>query len=144
MRRTVIAVAAACLAAAPVALAARAVAYQGFTSQGHEIKFKRTGAGVSRMSITVRARCENASGQSQGDYDFTLKATDTNADPVRRGSFTTVLPGEGQTPDATIKGKFSRRGTVRGTITASGRAKGPSGQELGTCKSPLVRFTAAP
>jgi hypothetical protein len=144
MRRTAIGVAAACLAAAPVALAARTLAYEGFTTQGHEIRFKRTSAGVSRMSITVRASCEAASGQNQGAYDFTLKATDKNADPVRRGSFTTVLPGEGQTPDATIKGTFNRRGTARGTITASGRAKGPSGQDLGTCKSPVVRFTAAP
>ena len=144
MRRFTIVAATLCLAGAPAALAARTLAYQGFTSQGHEIKFKRTSAGVSRMAITVRASCADASGQNQGDYDFTMKATDTNADAIRAGRFTTFLPGRGDVPDATIKGKFNRRGVARGTIAATGKAKGPKGEDLGTCKSPTVRWTAGP
>jgi len=145
MRRTLTLVAAGMLLAAPAtALAAKALSYQGYTSQGHEIKFKRAKAGVSRMSITVRASCFNDSGQNQGDYDFTLKATDTAADPVKSGKFTTVLLGKDAVPDATIKGKFNAQGVGRGTITATGKAKGPSGEDLGTCKSPTVRWTAGP
>ena len=144
MRRFATIAATICLAAAPAALAARTLSYQGFTSQGHEIKFKRTSAGVSRMAITVRASCANANGQNQGDYDFTLKATDPNADKVRGGRFTTFLSGEDQVPDATIKGKFNARGVARGTIAASGKAKGPKGEDLGTCKSSTVRWTAGP
>jgi hypothetical protein len=144
MRRVATITATLCLAATPAALAARALSYQGFTSQGHEIKFKRATAGVSRMAITVRASCFDSSGVSQGDYDFTLKATDTNADAVRGGRFTTFLPGRDAVPDATIKGKFNARGVARGTITATGKAKGPKGEDLGTCKSPVVRWTAGP
>ena len=101
-------------------------------------------AGVSRVSITVRASCENSTGQNQGDYDFTLKATDNNADQVVRGRFMTVLPGRGKVPTATISGKFNSRGVARGTIRASGTAKGPQGEDLGTCKSSTVRWTAGP
>ena len=144
MRRLVTIAATLCLAATPAALAARTLSYQGFTSQGHEIKFKRTTAGVSRMAITVRASCENAQGQNQGDWDFTLTATDPNADKVRSGRFTTFLPGTGDVPDATIKGKFNARGVARGTITATGKAKSPKGEDLGTCTSPTVRWTAGP
>ena len=142
MRRLLIVTAAICLAGGAFAIAASTLAYQGFTSQGHEIKFKRISSGVSRMAITVRASCFDSSGQNQGDYDFTLKATDNNADKVVRGRFMTILPGKGKVPTATISGKFNSRGVARGTIKASGAAKGPQGQDLGTCKSPTVRWTA--
>jgi hypothetical protein len=145
MRRIVVIAAIACLAAVPAAVAASStLSYQGFTSQGHEIRFKKTKAGVARMSITVRASCTDKSGTSLGDYDFTLKATDPNADPVRRGRFMTVLPGKGDVPTATIVGKFNAHGVARGTINAQGAAKGPNGEDLGTCKSPQVRWTAGP
>jgi hypothetical protein len=142
MRRAAAIIAIVCLAAIPAALAASAASYQGFTSQGHEIRFKKGKAGVWRMSITVRASCFDSNGVNQGDYDFTLKATDSNADPVRRGSFVTVLPGKGKVPTATIKGKFNSHGVARGTIKAAGTAKGPNGEDLGTCKSATVRWTA--
>jgi hypothetical protein len=142
MRRLLIVTAALCIAVSSAALAAATLSYQGFTSQGHEIKFKKNAAGVSRMSITVRASCQDSSGQNQGDYDFTLKATDNNADKVVRGRFMTILPGKGKVPTATISGKFNARGVARGTISASGTAKGPQGQDLGTCKSATVRWTA--
>src|SRR5436305_15136816 len=145
MRRIVTATAIVSLAVVPAAVAAaRTLTYQGFTSQGHEIKFKKSRAGVARMKITVRASCVGAQGQNEGDYDFTLAATDPAADPVRRGRFTTVLPGKADVPTATIKGAFNARGVARGTITASGRAKGPKGEDLGTCKSRTVRWTAGP
>ena len=144
MRRLLIVTAAICLAGGSAALAAGTLSYQGFTSQGHEITFKKSKAGVSRVSITVRASCENSTGQNQGDYDFTLKATDNNADQVVRGRFMTVLPGRGKVPTATISGKFNSRGVARGTIRASGTAKGPQGEDLGTCKSSTVRWTAGP
>jgi hypothetical protein len=135
--------AAAVLAAAPaVADAARTVAYQGFTSQGHEIKFKRSSAGVFSMRIAVRANCMNEQGQNQGDYDFTLRALDTVADPVKRGRFTVKLAGDKKTPDATIKGTINARGVARGTITAAGRVTDPS--DIGTCRSGTVRWTAGP
>lgn len=144
MRRLLIAVVAVCLLVPAGALAARTLSYQGYTSQGFEIKFKRSSAGVFRMSVKVRANCQNSSGQNQGDYDFTSKATDTNADPVKSGRFATKLPGGSDAPDVIITGKFNRRGTGRGTMTASGHGKGPNGEDLGTCKSPTVRWTAAP
>ena len=96
------------------------------------------------MKITVRAGCTGTQGQNTGDYDFTLAATDAAADPVRRGRFTTVLPGRSAVPTAMIKGTFNARGVARGTITASGHARGPKGEDLGTCKSPTVRWTAGP
>lgn len=130
------------VAAPAAAQAARALGYQGFTSQGHEISFKRTRAGVISMKIEVRASCVNDQGQSQGDYDFTLRALDKNADAVRRGRFTVRLPGDQKTPDATIKGAVNAHGTARGTITAVGRVTIPS--DLGTCTSGPVRWTAAP
>jgi len=145
MRRAVTITAALCLAVSPAAIAAaRTLVYQGYTSQGHEIRFKKSKQGVMRMSITVRASCANSTGQNQGDYDFTLKATDSNADAVKSGRFTTVLPGTGDVPNATISGKFNARGVARGTIKAAGAAKGPNGEDLGTCKSPTVRWTAGP
>jgi hypothetical protein len=145
MRRVAAAIAIFCLAAVPAAVGAtRTFSYQGYTSQGHEIRFKKNAAGVARMSITVRAGCVDSHGTNLGDYDFTLKATDSNADPVRRGRFETVLPGKGDVPTATIKGKFNSYGVARGTITATGAAKGPNGENLGTCKSPTVRWTAGP
>jgi hypothetical protein len=137
------ALAATAAAVAPAAAqAARTVGYQGFTSQGHELSFKRTGKGVISMKIEVRANCMNDQGQNQGDYDFTLRALDKNADPVKRGRFTVRLPGDQKTPDATIKGAFNSHGTARGTITATGRVTTPS--DLGTCTSGTVRWTAAP
>jgi hypothetical protein len=137
----VLAVAAA-IATPAAAEAARTLSYQGFTSQGHELSFKRTGKGVISMKIEVRANCVNDQGQNQGDYDFTLRALDRNADPVRRGHFTVRLPGDQKTPDATIKGAFNSHGSARGTITASGRVTTPS--DLGNCTSGTVRWTAAP
>ncbi|MFL5840999.1 MAG: hypothetical protein ACJ77Z_11185 [Thermoleophilaceae bacterium] len=144
MRRLLIAVAIGVLALAPVAVAARVLSYQGYTSQGFQIKFKRNSHGIYRMSIVVRANCQNANGQNQGDYDFTSRATDTHADPIRSGAFTTALAGGGNAPDVVIRGKLNRHGTARGTLTASGHGKGPGGEDLGTCKSPRVRWTAAP
>jgi hypothetical protein len=134
--------AAALVAVPAVAQAARTLSYQGFTSQGHEIAFKRTSKGVISMRIAVRASCMNAQGQNQGDYDFTLKALDTNADAVKRGRFTVMLPGDQKTPDATIKGVFNSRGTARGTIKAVGRVTNPA--DIGTCTSGTVRWTAGP
>ena len=141
--RTWAALAAAAVVAAPAAAqAARTLGYQGYTSQGHQIAFKRSSAGVFSMKIEVRANCMNDQGQNQGDYDFTLKALDKNADRVKKGRFSVRLAGDGKTPDATINGTFNRHGTARGTITAVGRVTSPS--DLGTCKSPTVRWTAAP
>jgi hypothetical protein len=94
------------------------------------------------MKIAVRATCLNDQGQSQGDYDFTLRALDKIADPVKRGRFTVRLAGDGRTPDATIKGTINSHGVARGTITAVGRVSGPS--DLGTCRSGTVRWTAGP
>jgi hypothetical protein len=144
MRRTAPVLAAAALAAAPAAAsAAKALSYQGFSAQGHEISFKRGSGGVVSMKIGVRARCMNDQGQNQGDYDFTVRATDTTADPVRGGRFTVVLPGNGSAPSTTIKGAFNKRGIARGTIKASGRVRS-SGSDLGTCTSGAVRWTAGP
>ena len=78
------------LAAAPsVADAARTLSYQGYTSQGHQIAFKRSGAGVFSMKIAVRANCANDQSQNERAYDFSLRAVDTVADTVKRGKFTT-------------------------------------------------------
>jgi hypothetical protein len=144
MRRLALALAAAALAAAPaVANAAKALSYQGFSAQGHEISFKRGAAGVLSMKIGVRARCMNDQGQNQGDYDFTVRATDTRADRVRSGRFTVVLPGNGSAPSTTIKGAFNKRGIARGTIKAAGRVNS-GGSDLGTCTSGTVRWTAGP
>lgn len=145
MRRLLLACAAALVVVAPAAaLGAKPSAYQGFTSQGHEITFERGPRGVFRMTIAVRANCQTASGQNKGAYDFTLRATDAKADPVKRGAFVVVLPGNGNVPDATVRGSFNKRGTGRGTLAATGRGKGPGGEDLGTCRSPLVHWTAAP
>jgi hypothetical protein len=135
--------AAALLAAAPaVADAARALSYQGYTSQGHQIAFKRSSAGVFSMKIEVRANCMNDQGQNQGDYDFSLRAVDTVADPLKRRRFTVRLAGDKKTPDATIKGSINKRGVARGTIVAVGRVTDPS--DIGTCRSGTVRWTAGP
>jgi hypothetical protein len=135
--------AAALVVAAPaVADAARALTYQGYTSQGHQIGFKRSSAGVFSMKIQVRANCMNDQGQNQGDYDFSLRAVDTVADPVKRGKFIVRLAGDKKTPDATIRGTLNRRGVARGTIVAVGRVTDPS--DIGTCRSGTVRWTAGP
>src|SRR5437763_6643868 len=146
MRRVCAVIAIVGVAAASVARAAAAGALsdQGYTSQGHQITFKKTKAGVARMAIAVRASCFDSQGVNQGDYDFALAATDAKADRVRHGRFMTILPGNGAVPTATIKGRFNARGVARGTINASGPAKGPKGEDLGTCKSPTVRWTAGP
>jgi hypothetical protein len=132
------------LAVVPAAAAAppRTLSYQGYTSQGHQIAFKRSNAGVLRMKIAIRASCFNDQGQSSGDYDFTLRAVDAVADPVRRGKFMVRLSGEAKTPDATIRGTINRRGVARGTITAVGRVTDPS--DIGMCRSGTVRWTAGP
>ena len=144
MRRTAPVLAAAALAAAPAAASApKALTYQGFSAQGHEISFKRSSAGVFSMKIGVRARCMNDQGQNQGDYDFTVQATDTKVDPVKDGRFNVVLPGNGSAPSTTIKGSFNKRGIARGTIKASGRVNS-GGSDLGTCTSGAVRWTAGP
>jgi hypothetical protein len=142
VRAGVALVAATAVAGPGAALAARSLSYQGYTSQGHQIAFKRSSAGVFSMSIAVGASCVDAAGRDQGDFDFTLRAVDTIADSVRRGQFTVRLPGHRKTPDATIKGAFNKRGVARGTITASGRVTVPS--DIGTCRSPTVRWTAGP
>ena len=136
--------AAALLVAFPsVADAARKpLSYQGYTSQGHQIAFKRSTAGVFSMKIEIRANCMNDQGQNKGDYDFSLRAVDTVADPVRRGKFTVRLAGDKKTPDAAIKGTINKRGVARGTITAAGRVTDPS--DIGTCRSGTVRWTAGP
>ena len=131
------------LAAAPAAAdAARALSYQGYTSQGLQIKFKRSKAGVFSMKIAVRANCMNDQGQNKGDFDFSLRAVDTVADPIKRGKFTVKLAGDKKTPDATISGAINKHGVARGTITAVGRVTDPS--DLGTCRSGTVRWTAGP
>jgi hypothetical protein len=142
-RAGVTAAAIVCVAAATSAAeAARTLSYQGYTSQGHQIAFKRSSAGVLSMKIAVRANCMNDAGQNQGDYDFSLRAVDSVADPVKRGKFTVKLAGDKKTPDATIKGTINRRGVARGTIVAAGRVTDPS--DIGTCRSGTVRWTAGP
>jgi hypothetical protein len=137
------AVAAAAVAVAPaVAQAARMLSYQGYTSQGHQILFKRTTAGIVGMNIAVRASCVNDQGQTQGDYDFTLRALDKKADQIKRGRFTVSLPGDNKTPDVMIKGTVNKSGVARGTLTAVGRVTNPT--DLGTCRSGSVRWTAGP
>jgi hypothetical protein len=128
--------------ATPVADAARPLSYQGYTSQGHQIAFKRSNAGVFSMKITIRANCRGDQGQNHGDYDFSLRAVDTVADAVKRGRFTVRLAGDKRTPDALIRGTFNRRGVARGTIVAAGRVTDPS--DIGTCRSGTVRWTAGP
>jgi hypothetical protein len=141
--RALAALVAAALAAAPAAAqAARPLSYQGYTSQGHQISFKRSAAGVYSMRIAIRASCKNAAGEDQGDYDFTLRALDKFADTVRRGQFTVKLAGDRKTPNATIKGTINKRGVARGTITAAGRVTDPT--DIGTCRSTTVRWTAGP
>jgi hypothetical protein len=142
MRRGAGLAAAVVVVAVPAAAAAATVSYQGYTSQGHQISFKRSSAGVLRMKIAVRASCFNDQGQSAGDYDFRLRAVDAVADPVKRGKFMVRLAGEAKTPDATITGTINRRGVARGTITAVGRVTDPS--DIGTCRSGTVRWTAGP
>jgi hypothetical protein len=128
------------VAATTVAEAARTLSYQGYTSQGHQISFKRSSRGVLSMKIAVRANCMEDSGQNQGDYDFSLRAVDTVADPIKRGRFTVKLAGDKKTPDATIRGTINKRGVARGTIVAVGRVTNPS--DIGTCRSGTVRWTA--
>jgi len=141
--RALAAVAAAALAAAPTAAqGARSLSYQGYTSQGHQITFKRSAAGVYSMRIAIRASCKDKAGQDQGDYDFTLRALDKIADPIRRGRFNVRLAGDRMTPDAVIKGTINKRGVARGTIEADGRVTNPS--DIGTCRSATVRWTAGP
>jgi hypothetical protein len=143
LTRAGVVAAATLFAAAPAAAdAARTLSYQGYTSQGHQIAFKRSSAGVFLMKIAVRASCMNDEGQNQGDYDFTLRAVDRVADAVKRGKFTVKLAGDKKTPDATIKGTINKRGVARGTITAVGRVTDPS--DIGTCRSATVRWTAGP
>jgi len=141
MRRPIaIAAALAALAAAPAAPAASGgLSYQGWTSQGEQIGFRVTKQGASRMRFTVITKCSN------GDtVSFALKALDTRADPVRRGRFTAVLDSAGA-PKATVKGKLGPYFTGRGTITASGKGRGPNGEHLGTCRTERpVRWTAGP
>ena len=136
--------AAALLVAAPaVADAARKpLSYQGYTSQGHQIAFKKSSAGVFSMKIEIRANCMSDQGQNRGDYDFSLRAVDTVADPVKRRKFVVRLAGDKKTPDATIKGTLNKRGVARGTIVAVGRVSDPS--DIGTCRSGTVRWTAGP
>jgi len=141
--RAAVAAAMGLLAVAPAAAdAARALAYQGYTSQGHQIAFKRSSAGVFSMRISVRANCVSDQGRNEGAYDFSLRAVDTVADAVKRGGFTVRLAGQRKTPDATIKGTINRRGVARGTIVAVGRVTNPS--NIGTCRSGTVRWTAGP
>jgi hypothetical protein len=130
------------VAATSVAEAARTLSYQGYTSQGHQIAFKRSSAGVFSMKIAVRANCMNDSGQNQGDYDFSLRAVDKVADPIKRGRFTVKLAGDKKTPDALIRGTVNSHGVARGTIVAAGRVTDPS--DIGTCRSGTVRWTAGP
>jgi hypothetical protein len=141
--RAGVAAAAVTFAAAPTAAdAARPLSYQGYTSQGHQIAFKRSRAGVFSMKIAIRARCTNDKGQNKGDYDFSLRAVDRVADVVKRGKFTVRLAGDKKTPDATIKGTINRRGVARGTMVAVGRVTDPS--DIGTCRSGTVSWTAGP
>jgi hypothetical protein len=134
---------AAALAVGPAAAeAAGPLSYQGYTSQGHQITFKRSRAGVLSMRIALRARCKDDQGRDQGEYDFTLRALDKNADAVGHGRFTVKLPGDRKTPDATIKGTINKHRVARGTITAVGRVTQPS--DIGTCRSGTVHWTAGP
>jgi hypothetical protein len=143
LARTGVVAAAALFVAAPSAAdAARTLSYQGYTSQGHQIAFKRSSAGVFSMKIAVRANCMNDHGQNEGDYDFSLRAVDRVADAVKRGKFAVKLAGDKKTPDAMIQGTINRRGVARGTITAVGRVTDPS--DIGTCRSGTVRWTAGP
>jgi hypothetical protein len=140
MRRIAATGAIVCVAAVPAAVAAsRAVSYQGYTSQGHQIAFKRSRAGVFSMRIQVRATCVTDAGK-KADYDFSLRAIDRKADAVRRGAFMVRLAGEKKTPDATIKGRINRRGVARGTIVATGHVTNPS--DIGMCRSGTVHWTA--
>jgi hypothetical protein len=141
--RAAVAAAAALLAVAPAAaVGARTLSYQGYTSQGHQIAFKRSSAGVFSMKIAVRANCRTDQGQNKGDYDFTLRAIDRVADTVKRGKFTVKLAGDKKTPDATIRGTINSRGVARGTIVAVGRVTDPA--DIGACRSGTVRWTAGP
>jgi hypothetical protein len=144
-RRAWAAVAAAAFAVAAVpggAGAARTLSYQGYTSQGDQIAFKRSARGVFSMKIAVRATCLDDQGQNTGTYDFTLRAIDKIADPVKRGRFIVKLSGDRKTPDAKIRGTINSHGVARGTIIAAGRVSDPS--PLGTCRSGTVRWTAGP
>jgi hypothetical protein len=138
--RAAAAVVFAALAAAPAALAARAVAYQGWSDQGREIRFKVTKKGVVAMNVTVIVKC--TSGQS---VSYSLKALDAAADPIsRKGRFTTILKSQGA-PNATITGRFNSFGVGRGTVKASGPGKGRQGEDFGNCATEApVRWTAGP
>jgi hypothetical protein len=94
------------------------------------------------MKIAVRAGCMTDEGQNKGDFDFSLRAVDKVADPIKRGRFMVKLAGDKKTPDATIKGTMNKHGVARGTITATGRVSDPS--DLGTCRSGTVHWTAGP
>ena len=143
LARAGVAAAAIALVGAPSAAdAARTLSYQGYTSQGLQIAFKRSSAGVFSMKIAVRATCMTDEGQNKGDFDFSLRAVDKVADPIKRGKFMVKLAGDKKTPDATIKGTLNKHGVARGTITATGRVSDPS--DLGTCRSGTVHWTAGP
>lgn len=137
--RAAVVVALVALAAAPAAGGAtRLVGYQGWTSQGRELSFKLGKKGVSIMKVAFVTTC------STGQVAFTVKATDTFADPVRRGRFKTILDSAGA-PKVTVVGKFNRYGVGRGTLTASGAGKGQQGEDFGNCTTDSpVRWTAAP
>ena len=145
MRRIVVAITALCLVVPAGAIAARTLSYQGYTSQGFQIKFKRSAKGVFRIIATVRANCQNSNGQNQGDYDFSyIEPGSATPDPIRGGRMTTTILTGSRAPELTIAGSVNSHGTARGTMTASGHGKGPNGEDLGTCKSRTVRWTAAP
>jgi len=137
-----VAVVAAALTVGPAAADARgALSYQGYTSQGHQITFKRSRAGVFSMRIAIRASCKDDKGRDQGEYDFTLRALDKMPDAVGHGRFTVQLAGQRKTPNATIRGTINRHRVARGTITAAGRVTRPT--DIGTCRSGTVHWTAA-
>lgn len=137
--RTAAAAVLAVLAAVPVAQAAtRLVGYQGWTSQGRQLSFKLGKKGVSVMKVSLLTSC------TTGPVVFTVRATDTFADPVRRGRFKTILESTGA-PRVVVSGKFNRYGAGRGTMTAAGPGKGQQGQDFGNCATDSpVRWTAAP
>jgi hypothetical protein len=138
--RLVVFVVLAALVAAPAAgAAARLIGYQGWSSQGREISFKFGKKGVSVMKVAFVTTC------STGPVLFTVRATDTVADPLsRKRRFKTVLESPGA-PPVTVVGKFNKYGVARGTLTASGPGKGQQGEDFGACATDSpVRWTAAP
>src|SRR3954470_1271971 len=127
LTRAGVAAAAGLLAAAPAAAeAARALAYQGYTSQGHQIAFKRSSAGVFSVKIALRANCVNDQGKNEGNYDFSLRAAGTVADPGKGVKCTVRIAGQKKTPNATITGTIIRRGAAPGTFVAALRVTIPT------------------